>query len=60
MTHAPGSVVSTDIAPGWRANVTIEAVIFLRGKRYYIVLIREQPDCVYGIRDDGNVYPALT
>lgn len=59
MTLLSLPVVSTDIAPGWRANVKIEAVIVIRDKPHAIVVIREEPDVVFGLRDEGQIYPPL-
>ena len=52
----PGDWVETATVPGWTSRVKIEQVIELRGKEHFIVTIRETPDCVFAIRDRGQLY----
>ena len=35
---------------------TIEDEIILREVKHYIVVFREEPDVIYGLRDEGQIW----
>lgn len=52
-------VLSTDIAPGYRANVRVVRLIDIEGKLHAIVATRETPDIIYALRNEGQLYPPI-
>jgi hypothetical protein len=52
----PGDMVLTWRAPGLIGHARIETTIMLRGDEHYIVVFRESPDVIYGLRDAGTLW----
>lgn len=53
----PGDRVLTIVLPGLEAEVEIVDVLSIRGQRFYVVVIRDEPDLVPGLRPEGTVRP---
>jgi hypothetical protein len=51
-----GDPVLTWRAPGLIGQAKIEATITLRGDEHYIVVFRETPDVIFGLRDAGALW----
>jgi hypothetical protein len=56
MRFRAGDHVLTWREPGLIGQATIETVLRLRGEDHYIVVFREQPDVIYGLRDAGTLW----
>ena len=55
-TWTRGAQVLTWRAPGMIGPATIEDEIILRGVKHFIVVFREEPDVIYGLRDEGQIW----